>query len=157
MKIEELGAHYSEIFDDWKIPDNLHEKAYSIIRKFGLTFVSEIFPYHETYTDQCLDEFEKELESYVMFEARDWYQLTDILCEIFEFQTIIDYNLYDEKDLINKIIHKELLNFYEDQEDKKSPKQVLCCQGYKMKDAQREWVMRSYQKWKANQVYWSKF
>lgn len=148
-----MDANIKQIFQNWKIPIELHEKAYEIVKIGGLTLVNENFDYYIAVTAEYLQQLEKEIRGYVLFEAESWYQMNDILNEIFEFNILNSFGLFDEDELYNKLEKKDLL-YFRDKIEGRPEKTIVCFKGYKLTEDQKKEVLKSYEKWRKEYLFW---
>lgn len=140
-----MNKNAEKIFERWKLPDNLREQFYEMADNFGLDLLSEYFDFHlEKYTKGYLKQLEEELHHEVLFTAKDWNQLGDILDHIFKFSELDLYGLFDLDDLMDKISRNRLVYFYECKETTWN-KRIICCRG--KDNTKMRWIVEAHKDW----------
>jgi hypothetical protein len=139
-------------FQSWQIPEEHYDVVAQMVEQFGEEYMGQWWEaMTEPYTHEQICQWRKELQDNLFFCAKSWYEMVEILIEIFEFETIERMGLWDEDDLISRLSHKDLLSFY-DLPDRR----VLCTKGYKIKEPMIQQIDKGFHKWKQQQEFYDK-
>lgn len=139
-------------FQSWQIPEQYYDVVAQMVDQFGETYMGYHWePMTEPHSHENICQWRKELQDNLFFCAKNWYEMCDILIEIFEFRTLDYTGVWDEDDLIQRLSGKELLEFY-DLPDKR----VLCTRGYRIKEPMIQQVDKGYHEWKRKQESYNK-
>jgi hypothetical protein len=139
-------------FESWGIPQEHYDVVAQMVEQFGEEYMGQWWePMTEPYSLEKICTWRKELQDNLFFVAKHWSEVEDILTEIFDFETLSYTGVWDEQALIERLVHKDVLAFF-DLPDRR----VICVRGYKIKEPMIQAVDKGYHKWKNTQEVYAK-
>lgn len=139
-------------FQSWGIPEQHYDLVAQMVEQLGEEYMGQWWePLTEPYSHEKIAQWRKELQDNLFFSAKNWYEMSDILVEIFDLDTLESTGVWDENDLIERLTGKDFLQFFE-----LNDKRVLCTRGYRIKEPMIQAIDKGYQEWKRTQEMYQK-